>query len=340
MVRDDISIKKVIMHILDPLLGEPVMSGKEMEPGSDITDFFRLHIENITENDEVKECAFYEDSELKEFLADIDEENFIEKSTGIAGVIYDLMADNPDIPAGDLACIYFECRQEDYIALLKMDYRSSYTHYTDTSSGENINEIVKQRASWPVKGQKLSEACVISMMDGSIRLIEKPYDVNGEKINYFSRLILQCHTKISQKTRLQIVEKAVDQVNREDMTSDEVENAMTGLNAKARLYEALNEPGGAEVSRVSEKVYAGEPDKQEKFLNKVEEYSVRPDDVIAPRKKTTVRKYERQVIKTDTGIVISIPMDKFRNSDIVDFEERGDGTLDIIIRNVGKLITK
>ncbi|MBQ9828470.1 MAG: nucleoid-associated protein [Lachnospiraceae bacterium] len=340
MLRDDITVKKAIMHILDPMMGEPVISGREMEPGAEVTDFFRLHIENITENDDVKKCEFYEDSDLKDFLSDLSEENFAEKSMGIAGVIYDLMDENPDIPSGDLACIYFECKQQDYMALLKMDYRSSYTHYTDTSSGENINEMVKQRATWPVKGQKLSEACVISLEDGSIRLIEKPYDVNGEKINYFSRLILQCHTKLSEKTKLQIVEKAVAQVNREEMTGDEIEDAQTSLDAKARFYEALNEPGGAGVSRVSEKVFGGEPEKQEKFIKKVEEYAVEPDDVIAPKKRTTVRKYERQTIKTDTGIVISIPMDKFRNSDIVEFEEQHDGSINIIIKNISKLITK
>ncbi len=328
------------MHILDPMLGEPVISAREMETGPDLTDFFRLHIESITESDDVKECSFNEDSSFLQYVSDLNEENFPVKSGGIAGAFYDVIAENPDIPAADLALILFEYHGKEHLSIIKMDYRSSYTHYTDTSNGENVNEIIKQRATWPVKGQKLSEACVMSLDGEMIKVLEKPYDIDGVKVNYFSGIILECASKLSEKDKLKIVEKTVQQINTEDDIEDEILNVKKELTSKSNLYEALNEPGGAEVNRISEKVFRDSPEKQDEFLRRVEQYNVEPDAVISPRKKSTVRKYERQVIKTDNGIVVSIPMDKFRNSDIVEFQEQQDGSINIIIKNISKLITK
>lgn len=39
MIKEDIRIKKVIVHILDSMVGLPVLSDKEIEFGSDFADF-------------------------------------------------------------------------------------------------------------------------------------------------------------------------------------------------------------------------------------------------------------------------------------------------------------
>ena len=52
MNRDDIIIKKVIVHILDSSVGMPVLSDKELSCGPDLYDFFRAHLEKITESDD------------------------------------------------------------------------------------------------------------------------------------------------------------------------------------------------------------------------------------------------------------------------------------------------
>ena len=51
-------------------------------------------------------------------------------------------------------------------------------------------------------------------------MIEKKYEVNGVKTNYLSELYLQCHAKMSQKTKLDIVTKAVDQINKKYFEDD------------------------------------------------------------------------------------------------------------------------
>ena len=62
MDRDDIIIKKAIVHILDSYMGMPVLSDRELECGPDLYEFFRAHLEKVTNSDDIKQCRFMEDS--------------------------------------------------------------------------------------------------------------------------------------------------------------------------------------------------------------------------------------------------------------------------------------
>ena len=104
-----------------------------------------------------------------------------------------------------------------------MNYKSSYTHYTVSDLGENTNDIIMQKALLPSQSQRLSEAAVIDLETMEILLLEKKYDVNGTKVNYMSELFLQCHAPLSQKARLNLVAKAVEQVNNKYFDKEDVD---------------------------------------------------------------------------------------------------------------------
>lgn len=166
----------------------------------------------ITESDDVKHCTFAEGSEVKELLQNCTPDNFVETSKQLAERLYDIMNANIDIPAADVAMTVFGYKGKDYLAFLKMNYKTSYTHQTKETDGGNSNEIILQRALLPGQGQRLTEAFVLDLSDGSLILAEKKYEVNGEKCFYFSELFLECRAPLSQKSKLDIVTRAVDQV--------------------------------------------------------------------------------------------------------------------------------
>ena len=104
---------------------------------------------------------------------------------------------NIAIPAGDIAVLVFSCRGNDYLALLKLNYRTSYTHATKQLENGNSNDFIIHRALLPTQGQKLSEGFVVDLSNGEILLTERKYEVNGEKRLYFSEIFLQgCQRKL------------------------------------------------------------------------------------------------------------------------------------------------
>ena len=75
------------------------------------------------------------------------------------------------------------------------------------------------------------------------------------------------------------------------------------------------------------------------FEEKIEKYHI-AEDVIKPVNKQTIKKFERQFIKTDTGIEISIPMEQYNNEDVVEFITNADGSISVLIKNIGHLTSK
>lgn len=333
MLRDDIIIKKAIIHILDSTVGMPVLSDRELECGPDLYEFFSAHLEKITGSDEVKRCRFTEDAQIPLMIEGFDEADFVPLSQQIAQMLFEVMHANPEIPPADLAVLLFRYDEKDYLGLLKMNYKSSYTHSTVTEAEGNVNAIIRQKALLPTESQRIAEAAVIQMDNQDIMLLERKYDVNGTKTNYMSQLFLMCHAPLSQKSRLDIVTKAVEQVNNKYYDKEDVDRKME---VKKIIHSELEEQGALDVNVIKEKVFADNPEMQKDFEEKIEKYNL-AETKIEPQNKATVRKFERQCLKTDTGIEITIPMDQYGNNDNVEFFTNPDGTISVMIKNIGKL---
>lgn len=340
MNKEDIRIKNVIVHILDSTIGMPVLSDTELEYGSEIAEFLKEHIAKISSGDDAKECRFYkEESEVFHMLEEYADDNFVEISKDIASLLYEIMNSNIDIPAADLMVVRFRESDEEYLALLKMNYKALYTHRTMTlEDGEgNSNEIIRHKSILPSESQRLTEAAIIKLDDLSLQVIEKKYEVNGEKTNYFSFLFLKCSSHLSHKSKLSIVSRAVESVQKEGY--DESERFEKQMRAKSIIQEEIEEKGGFVVEELAEKIFEEQPELKVAFQDKMEKYDMVKEE-IQPQSENTVRKYQSQHLYTDTGIEIKIPMDQYKNPRSVEFITNPDGTVSVLIKNIGHLEAK
>lgn len=340
MNKEDIRIRNVIVHIMDPTIGMPVLSDTELEYGSEIAEFLKEHIARICAGDDAKECRFYqEESEVRQLLNAYSDEDFVAVSKAIAGLLYEIMAGNIDIPPADLMVVRFREGEEEYLALLKMNYKAFYTHRTMASEdGEgNHNEIIRHKSILPSESQRLTEAAVIRLSDLSLQVIERKYEVNGEKTNYFSFLFLKCSAHMSHKAKLSIVSRAVESVQKEGF--DETERYGKQMRAKSIIQEEIEEKGGFVVEELAEKIFEEEPELKVAFQDKMEKYDMVKEQ-IRPRSENTVRKYQSQHLYTDTGIEIKIPMEQYKDPHRVEFITNPDGTISVLIKNIEHLEAK
>ena len=185
MEKDEIIIRKAIVHILDSTIGMPVLSDTLLEAGPDLNDFLRGHIYKIASSDDVKSCQFDEENSIVyQLLKDFNEDNLVQVSQQMANHLYTIMNQNIDITPADLLIVTYQMDSTNYLALLKMNYKETYIHTTGSDMHGNSNDIIKQKATLPAEGTKLSEAVLINLSDYSIELVEKKYEVNGVKTNY------------------------------------------------------------------------------------------------------------------------------------------------------------
>lgn len=335
MKKDDIILLKAVDHILDGAAGFPVLSDTELELNPDFCDFVKAHLEKVTEGDETKTCEFTEESQMGQYLkTEFSPEGFVDGSRRIANHLYGFLNANPDIPSADLLVSLFRHGGEEYLGILKMNYKSSYTHLTRSEEdGAHANMIIRQEALLPSAGQKLQEAAVISLSDFSIRLAERKYEVNGEKVNYLSRLVLECRGPMSTKHQLRAVEKAVQQIDRKYYPEEDLERKMQ---VKQVLCQELEERGGIQVEAVKEKLYSSNEEMRREFEETMEEHHLQ-EAVIAPQNPSTVARIQRQVLTTDTGIELKIPTAQLGENGNVEFITQPDGHITVVIKNISAL---
>ncbi len=336
--KDDIRINRAVLHILDSVMGMPVLSDAELDTGSDFCDFLKSHIFRLLSGDDLKACEFYkEESEVFQALQDYSEDNFVPISQMLATMLYEIMNSNIAIAPADFIIAEYRVDQTPYLAMLKMNYKVSYTHTTESEGFSNINSIMRHRALLPSESQRLSEACFINLEDFSIQLIEKKYEVNGEKVAYFSKLFLKCGGALSAKSKISIVAKAVEQVQKKYL--DDGEQFEAFMEAKNIIHEELAEEGSLNIPRVIDKVFKEKEEFKQEVKEKLDKYHITEEEV-KPKSVATVKKFEKQCLTTDTGIELKIPMEQYQNPENVQFITNDDGTISVLLKNIGHIVTR
>ncbi len=337
MVKEEIRLRSVILHILDSTTGEPVLSDDVLEMGAELQEFIKEHIAKIFQGDDSKKCEFHKnESEIYNILNSYDDDRFVEISKDIAGYLYHIMNANIDIPSADLFVVRFTSDSLEYLAILKMNYKTMYTHRSVLQDTFVVNEVFRFKELLPTESQRLSEAAVIRLNDLSVWLIEKKAEINGKKEDYFSELFLKVKTKLSDKKKLQLVQKAIESVNNE--AYEETSRYEPQMKAKAIIHEQLDKKGGFMVEEIGDLVFKEREDLRTAYQDKMEKYNLVKEDVL-PTSERTTKRFEKQCLVTDTGIEIKIPMDQYED-DNVEFINNADGTISLHIKNIGNIDAK
>lgn len=335
-IIEEINIRHMVVHILDNQLTVPILSMDEVPSGMDIKDFFASHILKTINDDAQKTCRFSEDQNMfMNHLLDYKEERlgFVDFTKEIATQLFTLMSAHTMIPPCDLAVIHFNLMTKPHIALLKLDYQSTYTHFTDFESNQNVNTIMEYKTTLPGPRQKVSEAVIIRLEDFEIRVLEKKHEMDGQLDYYISKLYLNCGTQLSSKDQMKIVKQTTDHVAKKFFEDNPEKQAEIQQN----LYEALEENGKIDLEKFANETFSAQTEIKEVFMDKLEKKGLEVP-VVQLEEKTITRSFVKQRVKTDNGIEIKIPMELYNDPETMEFVTGPDGKIRIILKNIGKIL--
>ena len=111
------------------------------------------------------------------------------------------------------------------------------------------------------------------------------------------------------------------------------------MEIKNVLCTELEEAGEIKVATIKEKIFPDSPEMQAELDEKLDKYNM-SYETVQPKSEQTIKKFQKQHLTTDTGIEISIPMEEYRNPDHVEFITNEDGTISVLIKNIGQLISR
>lgn len=326
----EIIIHQAILHVLDTTLDAPVLSGGGMELTAEKTAYLQNHIEKLLASDEIRQCRPLPDSAFRNELEH--NQDFIDLSCRIAGVLFDYMHAHTTIPGADLAVVDFTRDGTPWLGILKLNYKNGYTHYTETVEGAPVNSIIQQRACLPTQSGKVEEGALVNLTDYSMRLLEKKYDIDGHKEFYLSSVVFQYTQAEPEKKKLQAIQEAAAQAVKdayEDEPHADAQVAMLIAN------QAADNDNQVSVEQVRQQLAEEYPLAAVPFDDYVEESEVL-EEAAAPVTVTParIRRMESRSIRTANGIEVKIPTELLNSDSELEFLHDPDGSVSLLIKNV------
>ncbi|MBS6771407.1 MAG: nucleoid-associated protein [Faecalibacterium prausnitzii] len=326
----EIIIHQAILHVLDTTLDAPVLSGGGMELTAEKTAYLQNHIEKLLASDEIRQCRPLPDSAFRNELEH--NQDFIDLSCRIAGVLFDYMHAHTTIPGADLAVVDFTRDGTPWLGILKLNYKNGYTHYTETVEGAPVNSIIQQRACLPTQSGKVEEGALVNLTDYSMRLLEKKYDIDGHKEFYLSSVVFQYTQAEPEKKKLQAIQEAAAQAVKdayEDEPHADAQVAMLIAN------QAADNDNQVSVEQVRQQLAEEYPLAAVPFDDYVEKSEVL-EEAAAPVTVTParIRRMESRSIRTANGIEVKIPTELLNSDSELEFLHDPDGSVSLLIKNV------
>lgn len=353
-----VMIQKAILHALDPASGVPVLSAEPMFIDEGVREFLETHFEKTLESDDVQTGILRDDHGFGQRMRDLgmaaagaaagtvgmsgwgaddlDGEagggldpltaKFVEESRMLAEQIYQIVSGNEAVPSGDLICVMAEAGGNRYFAGLKMNYNDGYSHYYING---NLT-IVEQRVLLPGTGRKLEEAFIVNLDSLEVRIIEKKYLMMDESREaYLSSRILGCLPEISERSKLMAVKKAMQKANKEVLGDKKV----VEQEFMSRMHGYLAENEEPVISEMCKEVLRDYPQIAPMVEEQLVNENIDPEATVQVGQQT-MKRFEKQSVKTPDGIEVKIPADLFADQRAMEFIQQPDGSISLLIKNI------
>ena len=314
----DILINHGILHIIDNERGQVVLSESELDLDSDmVTDFLTKHIKKVMNNTDVKEAAFEAGSGVLATISKYQsgEIDFKAASWEFCVALSGIMLENGDIPPADLLVVQFEIKNATHLAILKLNHSVFYTH--EIKGGEN--HIVQSSFALPLGGAKVTEAVIIPYDPMVLKIMEKPHLVQGEEMNYFSRLFLGAGDGLSKKQAAKLIKAILEDTVAGHYDGDPVIAAKFQLKM---IEEAIENDGDVRLENVAKAAF-GDDAPRDEFLKAAREAGLGRDLFLG--EKFCMKEFGTAKIKSESGVELKFPVGVLDDPNVIEIVRRETG---------------
>lgn len=323
------TINRAILHVVDSK-GTSTLSKQELDIDSETCyQFVQKHVKKLQKQSEAREACFTAESAVYGLVRAYqkDELHFTDLSHKLCERLSGIISGSDEIPAADILIVDFEDRKNRYLAILKLNYIECFTH----KLADGDNQIVKNTNVLPFTSGKVEEACLIPYEPMVLRILEKPYNVNGEESNYFSELFLECDTDLSKKEIADVISQAAADINQKYFESN-IESAARFSQALIAEAELADEDEGIHIENVIKRAFEENEQAAGEFLEAAKEAGL-PHD-IKMDEKFIRRQFGTHKFKADNGIEIKFPAELLEQAETIQFISNPDGTVSVTMRNL------
>jgi len=234
-----------------------------------------------------------------------------------------------DIPQADLLIVRFDVKDARYMAILKLNYKDFFTHNITAKE----NQIIKCNTALPFDNGRILEACLIPFDPMTLKILERPFLVDGEPVNYFSELFLECDTSLSKKETAQLITEVTEEFVEEYLNNDVSTLALVKTAMIEKAEEAEETDYGAfAMESVADKAFADADEVKGRYIETLREAGIKAD--LPLDAKFTRQQFGTQKIKADNGVEIKFPAELAADSGVMEITSHTDGTVSVLFKRL------
>lgn len=333
---DEIIINKVYISALDKENNALLLSETEMELNEETYEYFEKHILRCIRDDEAKPGKFEGGVNIvRELCKEIfeDQDTFIIGSKKLAQFLFKCMGNDEKEQSGDFAVCLCDSQQGLFLALLKLNYSNSYSHFIKQGEDAVTIDIGINKTGLPGLGQKLGRAAFvrkpISQEDEYDFLV---YDKQQE--GYFCHAFLRISPVRDRRENTRILQKTSENFARTAFK----DNAQEAEGFRKKLTDTLMQEDKLNVETLSERLLPSE-EKRAEYKAALANEGISETEVSIDR-EWAEKKLKRKRLKVDKAIELYIDDEVYNDKDKFQIKRNGDGTIDIILKNVKNYIER
>jgi len=322
-------IRNAILHVLRNDGRESIFSEAELDFDSEICEaFIQKHVKKLMDNPSVRTANFKADSTVYALLGQYQSGSmhFKELSTELAIKMDSIMARFTSIPPCDILIAKVGHKSGEYLAVLKLNYQEVYA-----SKSKNADNQLTLCNALPFSSGKVEYAALMAL-DGTsipISLVEKPAEIDGNQVLYFSEFFLECEPSPSKKEQA----KLIDEITVEFV--DEFFNKDPNVSAKIKsaiMDEAEVEEGFISMDNIAAVAFEGQDEVRTQYVSTLREAGIQEDLPLGQR--VVKQQFATHKIKAENGIEIRFPAQLAADDDELEITKHSDGTVTVVLKHL------
>lgn len=341
---NEININEAVIHILDSSAEEPVLNQFRLSLDEETYRFILRHVERCLKDEELKYAVFNQERNIvkeisQEFLSGSGD--ILDISKEMARQLFMLMKSNGNIPSCDLLVVSFSTEFGPMLGVLKMDYIKNYTHMVNSIEGKVGINIIPELTGLPVSSQRIQKCAFIKTVklqqDFDLMVIDKQNKSKESEnygTNYFISKFLGCSIIDNERDMTKKFLKASEDWTRENLKDD----AASAESFRRAINNKLKEEDNIDIKSLTQNYFSEKQEDAQNFINYISSQGV--ENNIQVDKTWVEKKLKRIRMKIDNDIDLYINEDAYNDNSRFQVQRVGDGSINIIIKNVVNFIQK
>lgn len=337
----EVNINEATIHLLLNGSEEPILSNNNMNLSEETYKFLLKHIERLLKDENLKYARFEEDSKINKlsqmYLSC--NNSLLDISAKMAIDMFNLMKSN-NIPSCALIVVSVCTEFGNMIGVLKCDFSKSYTYEINTIENDKMIIDIKTDEIIPLSTSKIEKCAFIKeKKDNNIfdlMIMDKRKKNKKEEYgeNWFNNKYLQCNFIENERDLTKKFINLSEHWTRTNLN----ENADDAEMVRRKIKEELKENENINIPQLAERIFKENEGAKLSFIKCVTEDLER--EVVPIDKRYLDKKLKRIKLKIDKDIEVYINDEAYKDSSRFEVKRNGDGTINIVIKNVINYVEK